>query len=229
MTSRASTDSDGPGRRAGIEREQVVECALAMIEAGGAESLTMRKLAAELGVTTSTVYWHAGGRDEIVLAAVQLLSRRLAEVRITGATPRRRVMAAARVVWDSALAHPEVTGLAHRIGASSLLELPLEMAVARELEAAGLVGDEARDALRAVLACVGGLLVLALRDESAIPVERRSEALWATVEDPGIDPATVAAHTRPADLAALFETAVGAVVDRVVPAETRPPSPGRTP
>ena len=37
-------------RHAGLDRDDVVDAALALVEAGGGEALTMRKLAAELGV-----------------------------------------------------------------------------------------------------------------------------------------------------------------------------------
>ena len=57
-------------RRVGLDREDVVDAALALVEGEGAAALTMRRLAAELDVTTTTIYWHAGGRDELVMALI---------------------------------------------------------------------------------------------------------------------------------------------------------------
>ncbi len=216
-------DNEGTGRRAGLDHADVIEGALALVEEGGPEALTMRKLAAELGVTTTTIYWHAGGRDDIVTAVIKLMSQRLAHTPVEGILAPDRVMSAARHVWESALAHPEVTSLAHQHRSTSLLELDLEIVLARELAAAGLRGDSARDALRAILISVGGFLVLGLRDESAIDDEHTSHALWAGIDDPGIDPSTVESLTHPVDLHALFETTVRAVVDHYVPGrESRP-------
>jgi len=182
----------------------------------------MRKLAANLGVSTTTIYWHAGSRDEIITAIIKRMSERQAHAPITGTSPRERVMSAAKRVWQSALTHREVTSLAHRSGSTSLLELDLEVVLARELDAAGHHGTEARDALRAILITVGGFLVLALRDDAAIADERTSHALWSEITDPDIDPTTIAALTKPIDMAELFDRTVRAVVDHYVPAADEP-------
>ncbi|MGI9601014.1 MAG: TetR/AcrR family transcriptional regulator [Acidimicrobiales bacterium] len=194
----------------------MVAAAVALVEKEGPTALTMRRLATDLDVTTTTIYWHVGGRDELVTEIIRHQAERLAARPVEGATPRHRVMSAARHVWDSALENPAITSLAYQTGTISLLEHPLELALVRELEAAGVTGRPAADALRSILTTVGGFLVLALRDDSAIPEERRSAALWsAEHQDVGAD--TLAALTRPTDLPALFETTVQAVVDHHVP------------
>jgi len=208
--------STGTGRRVGLDHDRIIQSALSLVESGGPEALTMRKLAADLGVTTTTIYWHAGSRDEIITAVIKRMSECQALSPITGATPRERVMSAARHVWESALTHREVTTLAHRHGSTSLLELDLEVVMARELSAAGIHGNAARDAMRAILITVGGFLVLALRDDTVIADERTSHALWSEVSDPDIHPSTVAALTQPIDLPALFDRTVGAVVDHYI-------------
>lgn len=210
MTTDSHTHST---RHAGIDRDTVVDAALALVESGGAASLTMRKLAAELGVTATTIYWHVGGRDEVVTALIERQAEKLADRPIAGATPRERILAAARHVWDSALAHPEVMKLAHSVGATSALEMHLEIAFARELTAAGIEGDEARDALRAILMCVGGFLVLALRPADSVPTELAGTTLWGQVDDPAVAPATAAALTTPVDLPALLDRTVLAIID----------------
>lgn len=220
---------EGTGRRAGLDRADVVAAALGLVEVGGASALSMRKLAAELGVTTNTIYWHVGGRDELLVAVIERLSEDLAARPVTGDTSQDRVLAVARLAWDSAFEHRNVTALAHQIGATSLLGLPIEVALAQELEASGLRGPAARDALRAILMCVAGFLVVALRRDDGIAPDHRSEALWAEV------PAQVSAETRaalcePADVAALFESTLRAVVASYVPtdAPTTPSTPTAT-
>src|SRR4051794_8216266 len=98
----------GTARRAGLDRDDVIDAALTIVEEHGAAALTMRKLAAELDVTTTTIYWHVGGRDELVTALIRRLADRLAERAVVGDTPSERVLSAARCVWDSALEHRHV-------------------------------------------------------------------------------------------------------------------------
>lgn len=216
MASTATQRSD-TGKRAGLDRDDIVDAALALVEAQGPAALTMRKLAAELDVTTTTIYWHLGGRRELVSAVIRRLSDRLAERAIEGDTAHERVLDAARCIWDSALANRHVTALAHREGASSLLGLPLEIALLRELEAAGLTGPAARDAHQAILLCVAGFLVVALRPERAVPADYRSQTLWADLAPEGISAVTLEAQCQPPDLAPLLETTLRALVDSFLP------------
>ena len=206
------TETTRSTRHAGIDRDDVVDAALRLVEAGGAEALTMRKLAAELGVTATSVYWHVGSRDEVVLALIERQAEQLAARPIQGGDPAERVVAAAMAVWDSALAHPEVMKLAHATGATSALEMHLEIALARELTAAGVEGEAARDALRALLICVGGFLVLALRPPDAVPAELSSTSLWAAVDDPQVADSTRDALTTPIERERLLRRTLHSVL-----------------
>lgn len=205
------------GRRAGLDRADMVGVALRLVESEGPAALTMRRLAAELDVTTNTVYWHVGSRDELIAEVIRTRSTQMAERAVLGATSRERVASAARNVWDSAFANRAITSLAHQTGTTALLEHPLEVALAREIEASGLTGDAAALALRSILSTVGGFLVGALRDESAIPPHLRAPALWAQTEA-GLDPTTVGALSRPADHQTIFEQTLVAVVAAHIPA-----------
>lgn len=62
------TDELAPdqGRRAPLTRERVMRGALAVAEASGIAGLTMRSLAAELGVKPMALYHHVAGKEEIV-------------------------------------------------------------------------------------------------------------------------------------------------------------------
>lgn len=205
----------GPGRRTGLDRDDVVAAALDLVERDGADALTMRRLATQLDVATPTIYWHIGSRDELVAAVIRLQSTRLAEHPIEGVTARERVFSAARHIWTSSIEHRATTSLAHQTGTSSLLAHHLEAVLVRELEAAGVVGQEAADATRAILITVGGSLLLALRDLSAYPPEYRPDALWADSEA-SIAPETRAALRAEADLDALSAVALRAVIDHYV-------------
>ena len=209
-------------RHAGLDRDDVVDAALAMVEAGGGDALTMRKLAAELGVAPTSIYWHVGNRDELVLALVQRQAERQAATKVRGDTPAERIASAARNIWDNALAHRNVTALASQAGATTLLELPLEIALVTELEAAGLRGAAARDGLRSVLACVAGFLIMAWRREEQVPPELRPAALWAAVEPGRLSDETAAAMARSADLDPLCDTTIAAVVQGLLAGPVTP-------
>jgi AcrR family transcriptional regulator len=54
------------GERTRLTRAAVVDRALALADASGLESLTIRKLTTELGVTPMALYWHFHGKDELL-------------------------------------------------------------------------------------------------------------------------------------------------------------------
>ena len=177
----------------------------------------MRRLAAELDVTTNTVYWHVGSREALITEIIRTSATRLADRAITGTTPRERITAAARHIWDSALENRAITSLAHQTGTTALLEHHLELALVHEIEAAGLRGDAAALALRSILSTVGGFLVGALRDESSSPAELRPAALWSTTSG-DISDETIEALSLPTDHEAVFTTTLDAVVAVHIPA-----------
>ncbi len=195
--------------------------ALAIVEVEGADALSMRRLASDLGVTTTSIYWHVGNREQLVVAVVELHAERQARASVTGRTPRERVHSSAVNIWRSARAHRNVTALASSIGATTLLELPLEVAVLAELEAAGVRGAAARDALQAFLGCIAGFLVTAWRPPGERPDGLRPEQVWGRVSDPRVPRATIRAVARPADLDRLAERTLRAVVDGFVPEAAR--------
>ena len=205
-------------RHAGLEPDEVLDRALTLVEVEGADALTMRRLASELGVATTSIYWHVGNREQLVTAMVRRHGLRRAEAPIVGDTPRQRVLAVARLIWEGALADREVTRLASAHGLSSLHAQRLELAMARELQEAGVVGESARDALRAITACVGGFIIAALLDD-ALPTDHRRSSVLAHLEDPGLDPATHSALATNSHLPSLFDTTLRTVVDSLVPAD----------
>lgn len=200
-----ATQAHGPGRRAGLDRDDVVGAALALVEADGPDALTMRGLAADLGVATTTIYWHVGDRDTLVRAVVERASRRPVGA-VAATDPRERIVALAAALWQGAHEHRHVAALAHQAGLTGVLGHPVEVALAHELETAGLRGDAVRDALRAVVMCVAGFLVVGLRRVEP------DASLWADAQGV-LAPDTLAALERPPDLPVLLARAVGAIVD----------------
>ena len=65
--------SGGGGERLPLSRERVLAGALAIADAGGLESLTIRSLAQKLGVKPMSVYHYVANKDDIIDGIVDLV------------------------------------------------------------------------------------------------------------------------------------------------------------
>jgi excisionase family DNA binding protein len=97
-----------------LKRDQVVEAAIAILDAGGLEALTFRRLAAELDAGVATLYWHVENKD--VLLALSL-DHVLGEMATTfAADPERpwdeRLHAGLVDLWNVLRRHPWAASLA---------------------------------------------------------------------------------------------------------------------
>jgi AcrR family transcriptional regulator len=160
---------DGPGGRRALTRERVVAEALAIIAADGAQSLSMRALAAHLGVVPGALYRHVRGKEQLydfILDAV------LGEVdcRTDLATYWAAQVAALagrlRAVLES---HPGTAALLKTRDPLSPTSLALAEAFLTPLLAAGLTGREAALAFRVLYDYTLGF---ALADPTS-PAEQR--------------------------------------------------------
>lgn len=93
------------GRPAKISRDDVVRSALAVIDRDGITSLTMARVAGELGVTAMALYRHVEDKADLLDGVV---GRLLAEVRAVGSAS---LVQLARSVRAVARHHPEAFGL----------------------------------------------------------------------------------------------------------------------
>jgi AcrR family transcriptional regulator len=60
----------GPQPRSRLSRAQVLRAAIALADANGIESLTMRKLGAELGVEAMSLYNHVANKDDLLAGMI---------------------------------------------------------------------------------------------------------------------------------------------------------------
>jgi AcrR family transcriptional regulator len=160
---------DGPGSRRALTRERIVAEALAIIAADGAQALSMRALAARLGVVPGALYRHVRGKEQLydlVLDAV------LGEVDCradSGAPWAAQVAALAgrlRAVLES---HPGTAALLKTRDPLSPTSLNLAEAFLAPLLAAGLPRREAALAFRLIYDYTLGF---ALADPTS-PAEQR--------------------------------------------------------
>jgi AcrR family transcriptional regulator len=61
-----------------VTKQRAMEVALSLADGGGIESLSMRRLAAELGVEAASLYHHVRNKDEILDGLVELVSAEIA-------------------------------------------------------------------------------------------------------------------------------------------------------
>jgi AcrR family transcriptional regulator len=110
--------SDGPvaapriNRTArGMTTEAVLAAATDILERDGLLGLSMRTLATELGVSTSTVYWHVGTRDELLDKLIEQITDQLGNVQPEGRGPAARIGSIVRSLLNEVRARPQLISL----------------------------------------------------------------------------------------------------------------------
>lgn len=106
-----------PEPRVRLSRERVLRAAVSVADAGGIESLTMRRLAVELGAEAMSLYYHVANKEAILDGVIDVIMSEIDEaVRRTEAPPaeddwktalRLRILAAREVM----LRHPWAPGV----------------------------------------------------------------------------------------------------------------------
>ena len=71
----------------GVTADQILETAARLIDVDGVESFTMRRLAEQLGVAVTSIYWHIGGRDKLFDSLVERLLGQMAHLPSDGENP----------------------------------------------------------------------------------------------------------------------------------------------
>ena len=136
------TPDDNETRRRALTRERVVAEALAVISADGVDALSMRALAARLGVVPGALYRHVRSKEQLCDLVVDGV---LAEVdcradRALGWTGQVKVLARRlRAVLEG---HPGIAGLLKTRDPIGPHSLALAEAFLAPLRAAGLPGRE---------------------------------------------------------------------------------------
>ncbi|MEV7286324.1 TetR/AcrR family transcriptional regulator [Streptomyces sp. NPDC093252] len=107
----------GPAGRTPLSRERVIRTAVAVADEKGSASLTMRAVAAPLGVEAMSLYHHVSGREDILDGMVDTV---FGEIELPSLTPpsgapgphwREAMAARARSARAALLRHPWAIGL----------------------------------------------------------------------------------------------------------------------
>src|SRR3954471_10877116 len=161
-----------------LNRAKVVTAALALVERHGVEALSMRKLAAELGVEAMSLYNHVKNKDDVLDAIAEVVFAGIALPPPT-ADWRADAHALADAFRAAALAHPGTASLslARQLGYPAI---PVTEAALDVLSRAGYSPEQAVHASRALLAFVIGTLLREIGSAATDPDGLREAALAAT-------------------------------------------------
>jgi AcrR family transcriptional regulator len=162
--------SRGPGQRAGLSRDRVLDAATDLLAESGA--VTMRAVAQRLGVAPNALYSHVADKTELVDG---VLDRVLAQVDAPplepGGSPgdaMHRLMTSTHGVL---IRHPQlVPAFLARQGARGANARHLGAVMLEHLAVAGITGDAAREALRVLIVYTIGFAAFdGAPDERPVP------------------------------------------------------------
>lgn len=145
MVADGSNSSRAPRR----SKTDVVDAALALLDRVGLPDLSMRRLADELGVQPSALYWHVENKQELLAAvSARILAPVVTSAELVAAAP---LPEAARVLGerlhDRLLAHRDGAEVVSSSLALGLVDSPLHLALAERYPDAGPAPQVVADAV----------------------------------------------------------------------------------
>jgi AcrR family transcriptional regulator len=166
--------------RRGLDRDQVVDAAIAIADAEGLDAVTLARVAGALGVRSPSLYNHVDGRDGLLRSIAARATEELATALRRAATGRagaEAIAAVAQAQRDYALAHPGRYAAtvappadgdaAHQAAAADALDVLTSV-----LAGAGLQGDDLIHAARALRSAVHGFAALEANGGFGLDVDR---------------------------------------------------------
>ena len=152
-----------PQVREPLNAEAIAACAVSLADAGGLETVSMRRIADCLGVSAMALYRHVESREALLLAMASRVGRRSTLLPEPPATWQEMLRHLALAQWDSFTRHPWLLQIV--LGPSRLLDMAPSAGLEellRALHDAGLAEDECFDSVMGVSAAVIGASSLAL-------------------------------------------------------------------
>ncbi|MFI8836484.1 TetR/AcrR family transcriptional regulator C-terminal domain-containing protein [Streptomyces afghaniensis] len=89
-----------------LHKEQIVQAAIVLLDEGGIENLSMRKLGSRLGITAAALYWHVRSRHDLLLLAADTVWRETPLPGLDDLEWRQTVLAMADNLRSMLLRHP---------------------------------------------------------------------------------------------------------------------------
>lgn len=139
-----------------VSVEEITLAALALIDAEGLESLTMRKLADTIGVRAMTLYRYLPNKDAILAAVADHLWRDLPPIDPSITGWKARLIAMWRQLYDLMRAHPHAVELIARAGTYSATATTSTAGMLAVLKEAGFTPQSAAEFVHAASALTVG-------------------------------------------------------------------------
>lgn len=167
----------GPAAEATLNRDRIVDTALALIDREGIAAFNMRELARALGVYPAAVYWHVPSRTVLLSAVVARVLGGAALGSGAANRPWQERLRAVLVGFRAALRkHPALAPVvASELTGNATFDAALLDHIVAALEDAGFAGAGLVQAYNVVIAAMCGFATLEL---SAPPPDE--EAAWET-------------------------------------------------
>jgi AcrR family transcriptional regulator len=196
-----------------LSRVTVLEAALAIADRDGVQALSMRRLAADLGVTPMALYNHVAGRDDLLDGVADLVAGEIARP-APGWGWRRRLVAVLTETRAACLRHPAALPLLQGTRAMTpALLAPVEIGL-EALSDAGLPPASARAGWAALASLTFGHAAYQLAGHMHGSASGRGTI------DPAAFPRIAAmGDAPPFDWDRAFRRALDALVDGLVPRE----------
>ena len=198
-----------PAGDPGVTAELILQTAARLIEIDGVKALTMRNLADRLGVAVTSIYWHIGGRDQLLDSLVEHLLGELANLPAEGDDPVERIASLARSQRKVLIERQHLLGIAHERDRTPQLFLPIQRALAAQLAELDVTGTDAALVLRAIQVHVISSAVMQFSAVRGAKHDEEDPTLWANAWP---DQALVEALQAPTDYDAVFEYGLDALL-----------------
>ena len=174
MTVPSSDTSRGrTGRPPVTSRAQILAAARELIDRDGWEKLTVRRLAADLGIGPTTLYHHVRDREDLLIQLVNEHADRTLRADLPR-EPKERIIAAATAVHDSLAAWPwaaevlTTDGFIRRLGPSALRMVEAILAAAID---AGCTPEQAVYLFRDIWYYTAGEILVRAHSTGRPPVD----------------------------------------------------------
>ena len=142
-----------------LTRESVVSAALAIVDADGADALSTRRLAADLGVSGPSLYHHFSGKEEIIAGIVASLYEHIS-LSATAPDWKGVITDYAQQLRSVLALHPHVIDFVISAPVRSVPQLAVYEHIAASLVASGIAPAQCRQIIFAADSVVIGALAM---------------------------------------------------------------------
>jgi AcrR family transcriptional regulator len=164
-----------------LSRDRILRAAVALADAGGVESISMRRIAQELGVVPMALYKHVAGKDELLDGMIDVVVGEI-DPPIEGpdwkTTMRERILSARRAL----LRHPWATRVLESRGEPSPTVIAYMGSMMGVFLAGGFSVDLMHHAMHVMGSRILGFSQELFDDAASMPDEEAAE-MWTRMAD----------------------------------------------